>query len=270
MLRHGMSLSTLYHTVIYVGSMTLFGVLGLLVNAISLSVSWLPARPGIELFFQRLIQRHVSFFLRWLAFARVVTVDYRGFERIPRGPVMLVANHPGLLDALYLLARVPHGFCIFKRAIRRNPVLGAAAARAGYIGNDSGIGLVRNATKKIGAGSTLIVFPEGTRTPAGATIGPLRPGFASIARRAGARVQLVRIASDGELLGKGSVWWRVPRLPARVVVQIGPSLDPHAVGSAAELVREVEAWFRGGTLAGIGTVREPAAAIANSPSLAAL
>ena len=57
------------------------------------------------------------------------------------------------------MARVPEAVCIFKPAIRRNPVLGAAARRAGYLGSDGGHELVRAAAVKVAAGCTLIARP---------------------------------------------------------------------------------------------------------------
>ena len=167
-----------------------------------------------------------------------------------RSAGVIVANHPGLLDAFYLLARVPRAFCVFKPAIRRNPLLGAAARRAGYLASDSGVELVRRAVERIGRGAALVIFPEGTRTAADGTVGRLRPGFAAIARHARVRVQLLRIATDRKLFRKGDPWWRLPELPVRVTVEVGPSLDAAAAASTEALVADVAAWLRGGAAGG--------------------
>ena len=60
----------------------------------------------------------------------------RGLKSCHHGGLVLAANHPALIDITCLLARVPEAVCIFKPAIRRNPVLGAAARRAGYLASD--------------------------------------------------------------------------------------------------------------------------------------
>src|SRR5690606_23347066 len=131
------------------------------------------------------------------SFARLFHVRFHGWERWPenRGCV-LIANHPGLTDITCLLARIPDAICIFKPDIRRNPVLGAGARRAGYLSNDGGHDLVRVAAEAVAAGRTLIIFPEGTRTPSGAGLLPLKAGFVLIARRAGVPVQLVHITGS--------------------------------------------------------------------------
>lgn len=239
-----MSLSVLYHAPVYYGSLLLFAAWSGAVSVVGALAACRPADAQSERRFQRLIHRQFRRFLRCVGFFRAVTVEYRGWERLPAGPAVMVANHPGLLDVAFLLARVPAGICIFKGAIRRNLLLNAAARRAGYLANDGALDLVRRATEKISAGATLIVFPEGTRTPVHGRPGPFRPGFAAIARRAGVPVQLVRLSCDGELLGKRRPWWKLPQLPVRIVVQAGPRLDPCAAASTAALVAEVESWYR--------------------------
>src|SRR5690606_31576889 len=153
-----------------------------------------------ERFFQRLIHRHLALFHWWCAAGRLVYVRYHGFDQPVREGTVLVVNHPALIDITCLLARIPEAVCIFKPAIRRNPVLGAAARRAGYISSEGGHEVVRQAVDKVVAGSTLIIFPEGTRTPPGETLLPFKPGFVLIARRAGRPIQLVYITTDSDVL----------------------------------------------------------------------
>ena len=217
-----MSLRSVYHLPAYYFTLLLFGAGGLELSLLSLLAGWLPATDRTERFFQRLIHRHFAFFHWWCTFARLVHVRYRGFERLPRGGLVVAANHPALIDITCLLARLPEAVCIFKPAIRRNPVLGAAARRAGYLCNDGGHELVRRAAERVAAGSTLVVFPEGTRTPPGEALLPFKSGFILIARRAHVPIQLVRITTDSDVLTKGCVWWRLPRFPAHIEVTAGP------------------------------------------------
>ena len=239
-------LLTIYLPLGYYFSFLLFGTGGLALNLACLALGWLPATPRTEVFFQRVLHRHFAVWIWWLSFARLVRFRFDGFSRLPRDRgLVLVANHPGLMDITYLLAQVPETVCVFKPAIRRNPVLGAAVRRAGYLASDGGHDLVRAAAEKVAAGRTLIVFPEGTRTQAGA-LNPLKPGFVLVARRARAPIQLVRIACDSNLLIKGRAWWKLPRLPAHVSVTLGPCLPPPEEKKTAAVVAEVEAWFCAG------------------------
>lgn len=235
---------SLYQRLAYAFTLLLFGLGGFALTVFSLLTAWLPANERTERFFQRLIHRLFAFFHAWCAFARLVYVDYRGFENWPPGGLVVVANHPALIDITCLLAKIPEAVCIFKPAIRRNPVLGAAARRAGYLGSDGGHDVVRAAAAKVATGHTLIVFPEGTRTPPDETLLPFKPGFILIARRARVPIQLVRITTSSDVLTKGRAWWRQPRFPAHIEVTVGPLIRTDTSATTASLSAEIEAWFR--------------------------
>ena len=239
-----MSFRSVYHLLSYYLTLLLFAAGGLNLSLFSWLTGWLPATERTERFFQRLIHRHFVFFHWWCAFAGLIYVRYHGMQKLPHGGLVLVANHPALIDITCLLARIPEAVCIFKPAIRRNPVLGAAARRAGYIGSDGGHELVRSAAKKVAGGHALIVFPEGTRTLPGQSPHPFKPGFVLIARRGGAPIQLVRITTDSDVLTKGSVWWRLPKFPAHINVEVGPLVATDTSASTTELAAEIEQWFR--------------------------
>jgi 1-acyl-sn-glycerol-3-phosphate acyltransferase len=241
-----MTLRALYQLPAYYLTLLLFGVGGLSLGLLSALTDWLPATARTERFFRRRIKQHVALFHAWCEFARLVHVRYRGFENLPHGGLVLVANHPALIDITCLLARLPGAVCIFKPEIRRNPVLAAAARRAGYFGSDGGHRLVRRATEQVAAGHTLVVFPEGTRTPPDTALLPFKAGFVLIAGRARAPIQLVRITTDSDVLAKGRAWWRLPKLPAHIEVTLGPLIAAATVAAANSraLAAEIEAWFR--------------------------
>lgn len=239
-----MSLRSVYHLLAYYVTLLLFGLGGLGLSLCSLLAGGRPAGAATERRFQRLIHRHFAVFHWWCARMRLVYVRYHGFERLPRGGVVLVANHPALIDITCLLARLPEALCIFKPAIRRNPVLGAAARRAGYLGSDGGLELVRDAAAKVASGRTLVIFPEGTRTPPDTRLLPFKPGFVLIAQRARVPIQLVRITTDSDVLTKGRAWWRLPKFPANVDLTLGPLIPADPGVSSRELMTTIEAWFR--------------------------
>jgi 1-acyl-sn-glycerol-3-phosphate acyltransferase len=239
-----MPFRSIYHLLAYYFTLALFGAFGLGLCFFSFVAGALPESERTERFFQRLIHRSFALFHWWCEFARLVYVRYRGFEQLPRGGLVLAANHPALIDITCLLANVPEAVCIFKPAIRRNPVLGAAARRAGYLPSDGGHELVRRVADKVAAGHTLIVFPEGTRTPPGEKLLPLKSGFVLIARRARVPVQLVRITTDSDVLTKGRAWWRLPKFPAHIAIDAGPLIPTDTAVSTAELTAEIETWFR--------------------------
>jgi 1-acyl-sn-glycerol-3-phosphate acyltransferase len=136
--------------------------------------------------------------------------------------LVVAPNHPSLLDVLLIGSRVPRAVCITKARLWDNPFLGGGARMAGYIRNDVPLRLVRRAAAEVRAGANLLVFPEGTRTVGGGAVNPFKPGFALIARQAGAPVQVVLIESDTPYLRKGWPLLRKPSFPLVYRVRLGP------------------------------------------------
>lgn len=234
----------IYTVPAYYLTVVMFGVCGFALSMFGLLAGAWPASPRVERFFQRLIHSHFRFFLWWGEVSRLFLVRFHGFPRETRGALVVAANHPSLVDITCLLAKAPEAVCIFKPAIRRNPVLGAAARRAGYIASDGGHDSLREAAAVVARGNTLIVFPEGTRTPVGETLLPLKAGFVLIARRAGVPIRLVRIVSDTNVLAKGRAKWKPPRLPVCVDLTFGPLVSTDNALTPAELAARIEEWFR--------------------------
>jgi len=114
--------------------------------------------------------------------------DVLGRERLERGGLLILANHPSLLDIVLLMAFVRRADCIIKRGLWLNPFTHATVRAAGYIRNDSG--------------SNLIIFPEGTRTTDDGSTA-LKRGAANVAVRGRCDVTPVLIRCAPRNVGKG-------------------------------------------------------------------
>jgi len=75
------------------------------------------------------------------------------------------------------------------------------------------------------AGNNLVIFPEGTRTPANGQI-KLQRGAANIAVRGGFALTPVVIRCETPFLQKGDKWYRVPLRRPRFVIDVQEDLDP--------------------------------------------
>lgn len=157
--------------------------------------------------------------------------------------LIIVANHPSLLDALMLVARLPRSFCLMKASLVRNPLLGPGARLARYIRNDSALGLVRRAVAELREGGQLVMFPEGSRTKH-RPIDAFQPGVTLIAKRAAVPIQTVFIDTDSPYLSKGWPLWRLPPLPIRFEVRLGKRFAPMADSDA--LLQQLENYFAQG------------------------
>lgn len=154
--------------------------------------------------------------------------------------LVVVANHPSMLDALILIARLPRSVCVMKASLMRNAFLGPGARLARYIRNDSARSMIRIAVEDLKQGGQLVLFPEGTRTSQ-TPINPFRPGFTLIAKLADAPIQTVFIDTDSPYLSKGWPIWRLPQFPLVYTVRLGQQFPPQADSNAQ--LREIEEYF---------------------------
>jgi len=234
----------IYYVPMYFVSLLVFGTVGLGLNAVCAALLLLPGRDARAPAVREAIRRLFVKWVAWLNAMGLVRVTWHGpdIAACP-SPAVYVANHPSLIDATLLLARLPNTICIFKPALLRNPCLAPAAIMAGYASGNAGIDLIHDVAAKLVAGQNLLIFPEGTRTSSGAAFNPLKPGFALIARRAGVPVQVLAVRVDREVLPRGKPWWQAPRLPAQFDVYVDRTIPTDWENSASDVVAAVEGRF---------------------------
>jgi 1-acyl-sn-glycerol-3-phosphate acyltransferase len=183
--------------------------------------SWPPDhRNGVYWFLQTCVQLVAPVYFRYRA---------RGMENVPaEGAALLVANHQSFLDPVF--AGLP-----FSRPLRflarstlyRGPLLTFVFNRlcAIPVNRDAaGSGTIRVAAAHLQQGHLVGIFPEGTRSVDG-RLGPLKPGFIALLRRAEVPIIPVGLAGTGAAFPRGS-WFIRPR-KCRVVY--GPPLQPEVL-----------------------------------------
>ena len=161
------------------------------------------------------------------------SVEVRHRERLRRSGLLILASHPSLIDVVILMALVRRADCIVKAGLLRNPFTRGPVRAAGFVCNNSGPSLIDDCVASVRAGNNLIVFPEGTRTPAGAALGRLQRGAANLAVRGELPITPVRITCSQQMLGKSDKWWRVPPAAGHFVIDVGEDM-PIAHHLAAE------------------------------------
>lgn len=201
----------------------------------------LPRRWGRPLG-RRTIMVGFRFYLWFLERFCSCRFDLAELDRLAdRGPMVLVANHPSLLDAVMILSRFPDMACVMKAALMDNLLLGAAARLAGYIPNHAPLAMVLSAIEELRNGHPLLLFPEGTRTTR-FPVDAMTPAAGLIAGRASVPVQALVIEFSSPYLGKAWPLFRPPELPLRFRVRLGRRFDPP--DDAVAFTGELEAYFR--------------------------
>ena len=201
----------------------------------------LPRRIGTRLG-KRIIGAIFRRFLWLLRVTEVARLDLSALDALRGEPGLVIApNHPCLLDAVFVIARVPEVGCIMKAEIQDNIVLGGGARLAGYVRNESGVGMVRLAARQVQSGQPLLVFPEGTRTRS-RPVNRFKGGFALIAKRTGAPLQTVFIETNSPFLGKGWPLLKKPPFPLVYRARLGRRFTVE--GDVKVFMRELEDYYR--------------------------
>jgi 1-acyl-sn-glycerol-3-phosphate acyltransferase len=226
---------------LYYLSWVVFGAVGLLLNVVCMVLMLLPRRQSYASSVRATIHWLFGRWLAWLHATGTITIEWTGLDEALKPGTVYIANHPSIADATWVLGRLPDTVCIFKPSLMRNPAVGPAAAMAGYVKGDTGLDLMKVAAGKVAAGRSLLVFPEGTRTAEGTTLGRMRPGFALIADRAKAPVRLIIIKASPGLGSRGRPLWPAPEvLPGQVRISFDQTWPYEPGRSAEKLTQAVE------------------------------
>ncbi len=177
-----------------------------------------------------------------------------GGERVDRHrPWVIVTNHQSMLD-IPLLYVVPLLFkWVSKQEVKRMPVFGLVLYMHGDIliergSRDSARQMVEKCTERLKRGTSVMIFPEGTRTKTG-EMGRFKDGAFYVAQHAGVGIQPVVIDGTWNLV-QG---WRL-RMPHTFRVRM---LDPLSADEvAAEGVKELASTLEARMKAALQSMRD--------------
>jgi 1-acyl-sn-glycerol-3-phosphate acyltransferase len=167
------------------------------------------------------------FLVRVVAGARLTVI---GAENIDRNrPTVYVSNHQSTLDIPVLFIAIPINFrFVAKSQLRWVPVLGWFLWIGGHIfvnrsNHRSAVRSLKAAGEKIRKGCSILMYPEGTRSPDGRIL-PFKKGPFSLAVEAGVSVCPVTIEGTASIMPKNR--WAIT--PGEVKVKIGRPIDATA------------------------------------------
>lgn len=181
----------------------------------------------------------------WLHFC---SVRVQGLEYLPRDgqPCVVVANHQSAFDIflLYGYVRIPFRW-VLKEELRRLPFVGWTCERAGFIfvgdGSPRSVAqTMEHGRQVLAEGSSIFIFPEGSRTPTGKLM-RFKKGAFAMASELDVPILPVTIEGAYEVLPTGQLL----ACPGRISLTMHPSFRvsdygelPKSLIEASRVARE--------------------------------
>ncbi len=155
-----------------------------------------------------------------------VKVEIRGLENLPAGGALIAAKHQSTFETVAILDLFRRPTFVMKRELRRIPLFGWYTIKGEQIAVDRSAGrqaltsMTERARVETARGRPILIFPEGTRRPAGAEP-QYKHGIAHLYANLG--VPMVPMA-----LNTGLFWGRHDfiRHPGTLVVEFLPAIPP--------------------------------------------
>ncbi|NKB58233.1 MAG: 1-acyl-sn-glycerol-3-phosphate acyltransferase [Alphaproteobacteria bacterium] len=152
--------------------------------------------------------------------------ELRGLENRPDGPAIYASKHQSAWDVLIYNLIIPDCAYVLKRELYKIPLWGWYVWRVGSVGIDRAggaralRGMVSEATAYLQQGRSIVLFPQGTRTPVGESQ-PYLPGAAAL--YLGTKYPVVPVA-----LNSGLFWPRraFRKNPGVITVEFLPPIEP--------------------------------------------
>jgi 1-acyl-sn-glycerol-3-phosphate acyltransferase len=226
-----MAVNQLFRLVGTALSFALFGVGGMVLGVVAGAVLRVAVRDSAKrgVISRRLISRAFGAFVGFMTLVGVLR--WRVEPPRPTSETsarLIIANHPTLIDVVFLLSMFPEADCVVKDSVYRSPFWGMLVRDAGYISNSDTEALMSSVVARLQAGRSVILFPEGTRTVPGAPL-QFKAVAATIAIQAQVPCLPVAIFCDPATLYKGCKWYEVPVTRPQFIFRICEAVPPPAL-----------------------------------------
>ena len=168
----------------------------------------------------------------------------RADPKLPEGPYVMISNHPSLVDVTAILSVIPHLSCVVGGTIYRNPAIKRLLDWCGHIDGGDAEGSLSSALVMVKAiehlaeGRPVLIFPEGTRSPAHG-LRTFQRGAFEVARRAGVPVVPIFISAEPPWLMKHQRWYEVPSRGVRFRLQRLRDEKPEIPGESSKFTAAV-------------------------------
>ena len=175
--------------------------------------------------------RLVTFIMRVLCLVKVKKENWHQIKT--NEGQLIIANHPTLIDYVYLVSIFPQLDCVVKNDLWNNFFLKGVVRSAGYVRVDDPGTFKDHCLERLKAGRNLLIFPEGTRSDKD-SLKPFKKGAASLIVSSTCKVMILTIKCSPPILMKSQKWYNVPPKMAVLSITVQKELERNEIFSQDE------------------------------------
>lgn len=200
------------------------------------------------------VNKSCKFYLSLLEKLGLINVSIKGLEntKLHQG-FIIVANHPSLLDIVFMLSIFPNSSCMAKKNLLYFSPYSLIIRWASYVASTGGSEIVEQANIELQNKRPFIIFPEGTRKSqqdqkGGSDKQKFRRGAAALALRSKAPIVPAIFKYDPPVLGRNRKWYDAPDRVCNVEIEFFPPIyftknDAPEWEQRRDITRKLEEFF---------------------------
>ena len=163
-----------------------------------------------------------KFFIFSTEFLGYLKYEFEDYEKLKNNQQkVIIANHPSLLDVVFILSKIRRINCVVKSELAKNIFLSPAIKASNYIVNTGNMNLLERALEALKKDNGLLIFPEGTRTKD--RINFHKAPFYIAIHGAKALIPIF-IYMNPKSLQKGVKWYKTPKVTIQYRIKIAQEI----------------------------------------------
>ncbi len=159
-------------------------------------------------------------------------------------PAVIISNHQSFLDILVTVMQHPKIILLTNEWVYNSPFFGRVVQLGDYYPvTEEGTDGIDRLRKKVSEGYSIVVFPEGTRSPKEGNMKRFKKGAFYIAEQLGLDIQPLVLHGIGHTMGKSDFMLYNGQMTMKYLPRISPSDTRFGVGYS-ERAKQIGAYFK--------------------------
>lgn len=176
------------------------------------------------------VRKSFQLFIWFMQRTGVLDYHISGDPNVPGGS-LVVANHPSLIDVIFIIAFLPDTVCIVKDDLGTNLITRLVIRGTGFLTNRDPETMISGCVNHIAKNGIVLLFPEGTRTSPG-ELPMFKRAAGNVITLAHCPTTPIFLNISPPTLAKGESWLRAPAYKVRYSMEIGAQITASALLNA--------------------------------------